>query len=398
MKLRGELFLILLLSAALLSSSLPFYGALAGIPEHVFFGEGVYMLSQASTAHPLADGLVTGLRGQPWALAVSPEVYAFVSIESHPIVVRGAEAEAFLRVEGEEATRGYGQEFLLLGSRLAVQLGLQPGDSLLIPGSFRPVIIEAHVDGLVDVIGAPGDEIILDLQRARVLAGMVAGGYHMVRVLATDGQKLVDYLASTGENVLVGDGDNNVQVKDGAVIDDRIGALVLSNPELAKELGRSYINSFAKYSGNSLRVVILGMEVLTLTLFIAVLTSSMVRFLVENRRSVGLVIALGGGFSALVSTYGKRILALGLLAGFLGIIVGGGIGSLLQASSTFTFFGHVLLYRLDPVTGLRLFSLYAVALLSIVLLSLAFLLAQRPRDLLRDIPEPALRETAVVTE
>ncbi len=398
MRLRGELFLILLLSAALLSSSLPLYGALAGLPEEVFFGEGVYMLSQASTAHPLTEGLVDDLREQPWALAVSPEVYAFVSIDSHPIVVRGAEAEAFLRVEGQEATSDYGEEFLLLGSRLAAQLGVEPGDSLLIPGSFRPVVMEARVDDLLDLRGAPGDEIVMDLVRARVLAGVVAGGYHMVRVLVTDGQLLVDYLASTGEDILVGDGDDNVQVKDGILTDDRIGALVLSNPELAKELGRSYINYFAKYSGNSLRVVILGMEVLTLTLFVAVLASSMARFLVENRRSIGLLIALGGGFAALVSTYGKRILILGLLAGLLGILLGGGIGSLLRASSTFTFFGHVVLFDLDLMTGLRLFSLYMLALLSTVVLSLLFLLAQRPRDLLREVPEPALVETVVVAE
>ncbi len=399
MELKGELFLILLLSAALLAVSVPYYASLAEAPEEVFFGEGVFMLSQASSAHPLTEDLVADLREQPWVSGVSPEIYAFLSINSRPVVARGVEVTAFLRVEeGAEPELEFGDRFLLVGMRLAAEMGLGPGDLLLIPGSFRSVILEARVDDLLDVEGAPGDEMILDLPRARTLTGMIAGQYHMVRVRATDGQKLLEFLASSGANVLVGDGVDNVQVEDGAVKDDRIGALLLTNPDLAREFGRSYINSLAKYSGNSLQVVVLGMQILTFVLFLLILASSLVRFLMENRRAIGLVVAIGGTFPSLISIYGGRILALGLGAGLSGVLLGAGLGVLMESSSVFTFLGHVLRYDLDPMTGLYLFTIYAATLVLIVLVFLAFLLHQRPRDLLREVPEPSLREGQVVTE
>ncbi len=196
----------------------------------------------------------------------------------------------------------------------------------------------------------------------------------------------------------MGDGESNVEVENGVVTDDRIGALLLSNPDLARELGRSYINSFAKYSGNSLRVVILGMQALTLALFTIVLASSLVRFMVESRRKIGLVLSLGGGLAALLRIYGWRTLALGMLAGFLGLLLGTGIGYLLEAASSFTFLGHVVVYEMEPWTGLQILAAYAAALVFIVLLSFAFFSTQRPRDLLREVPEPEFHDRMVVSE
>ncbi len=385
MKPRTELFLILVLSAALLSTALPLYDSLARTPEEIFFGEGVYVVSQSSRSFSLTYGFVEELRNQNWATAVSPEVYAFVAIGKRPLVLRGVEAEGFLELEGIPLDLSLGPEFLLLGSRLADDLSVGLGDYLLIPGSTRPLLMEAVVDGVL--IGeTAADELIIDLPRARLLAGIGAQSITLIRVRA-DGEELLDYLVARGADVLVGDGRSSLRVEEGKVVDDRIGALILTRPELGRELGRSYISSFAQYSGNSLRVLVVGMQGLTFALFLLILASSLVRFLVENRRNVGLIMALGGMFGALFAAYGRKVLGGGLAAGVLGLTLGVVVGSLLEATSSFALFGHTLRYEMDLLGALALIALYGAALLAAVLLSLLFLLKQRPRDLLYEPAE-----------
>lgn len=381
-----------MLSAALLSTSMPLYASLARTPEEIFFGEGVYVVSQATRDFPLTLELVEEIRAQDWAIAVSPEVYAFIAVEGRAVVVRGIEVDSFFRLEGIGAELDIGTEFLLLGRGLADDLGVRSGDNLLLPGSLRPLLMEAIVDDVLDLPGAAADEILMDLPRTRLLAGLGPESITLVRVGVEDGQELLDYLVSSKADLLVGDGQGNLRVEEGRVLDDRIGALLLTRPELAQELGRSYISVFAQSSGNSLRVLVLGMEVLTFVLFTLIFVSSLVRFLVENRRSVGLIVALGGGLRALLSTYGRKILGLGLLAGFLGFIIGMGIGVLLDTIGAFKFFGHVLRYSPDPWQALFLLSLYTATLLLALILSLLFLLVQRPRDLLYEPPERRFEE------
>ncbi len=395
MRPRYELFLILTLGAALMSTSLPMYSALARSPEEIFFGEGVFVMSQVSAGSPLTAALVEDLRSQEWAMAVSPEVYAFIALEGAGVVVRGVEAAPFLSIEGATESLTLGSEFLLVGHRLARDLGVGAGDTILLPGSLRPRLMEAKVDGILEAHGAPADEFLLDLPRARDLAGLSPESIILIRVKAEDGKKLLDYLVSADADVLVGDGQVNLRVEGGRVLDDVLGALVLTRPELAKELGRSYISTFAQYSGNSLRVLVLGMQGLTFTLFFLMLLSTLVRALVEARRDIGLIVALGGRFRALLSSFGGRILLLGIPAGFIGIALGAGVGKLLEVAAPFAFFGHTLRYALEPWQAVFLLVLYFAVLLLALLLSLLFLLRQRPRDLLYEPPEHRFEEVRI---
>lgn len=383
---RVELYLILFLAAALLATSLPLYDALASTPEAVFLGEDVYVLSQASADAPVTQAFVSELRAQPWVEAASPEVYAFLSLAGRAVVVRGVEAAAFFRLEGLEVPPPVEEAFLLVGSRLAEDLGVGVGDVLLLPGSIHPRLAEARVDGLVPASGSVGDEIVMDLRRARVIAGMHPENILLVRVKTEDGQRLLDHLAATDAHVLVGDGGGSVRVEEGRVVDDRLGALLLTRPELAQDLGRSYVSAFARYAGNSLRVLVLGMELLTFTLFGLILASSLLRHLVENRRDVGLILALGGRFRALFVGYGLRVLGGGAAAGVLGVVAGMALGAALEAWGAFTFFGHVLPTQAGPGTAAWILLLYAGTLLAALLTGLAFLLRQRPRDLLYEPP------------
>ncbi len=350
-------------------------------------GEDVFLLSQASAQDPITEAFVADLQAQPWVDAASPEVYAFVTLGERAVVVRGVQADPFFHLEGLQTPLPEDEEFLLVGSRLAADLGVSQGDLLLLPGSVTPALVEARVDGVLPASGSVADEAIMDLRRARVLAGLGPTNVILVRVKAEDGQRLLDHLAASGAHVLVGDGAANVLVEEGQVVDDRVGALLLTRPELALELGRSYVSAFAQYGGNSLRVLVLGMELLTFTLFAMIFASSLVRYLVENRRDVGLILALGGRFRDLFGTYGRRVLVGGAVAGLLGLLLGMTVGVALQATGAFAFFGHLLRYEVDLATAARLFLLYAATLLLALLLGLLFLLRQRPRDLLYEPPE-----------
>lgn len=383
-----ELFVILALGATLLAASFPFYASLARTPEELFFGDGVFVISQASAREPLSEELAEELGDEPWVTTVSPEVYALVGLQGRAVVVRGVQLEPFAAIEGLPWGPPLGPEFAILGARLAAGLGLEVGDTLLLPGSTNPLLMEVTIDRVHPASGPVADEILLDLPRARLLTGMGGTSLTLLRVHTGDGDKLLAYLASSDREVLVaGEGQNRL-VEGGAVLDDRIGSLVLTDPTIGRELGRSYLGAFAQHSANSLSLLILGMEGLTLTLLFVMLGSSLTRFWLERRGEVGLLRALGGGGAATLRIFATRLLGLGLLATGAGLALGIGIGVVLEAVGAYSFFGHVLPYAVDAGSFLLLGGLYLTAFVGLLLLGLAFLLRQRPRDLLHEAPEP----------
>lgn len=375
------------MGALLLTVSLPFYAALSRTPEGVFFGEDVFVVSQATVAFPLNDTLVTDLRAQAWAEAVSPEVFAFLTWRGEAVVVRGVDPDPFFALErGALPPTVLPQEapFLWAGDRLADRFGLAPGDVVLLPSTFRPALMEASVDAVLTLEGPVADELVMDLDRARALADRGAGYLTLLRVETADPDALLAHLADVGAEVVVGGEGRTVRVEDGLLRDDRLGSLVLTRPELARELGREYISAFVQHGGNSLRVVVLGLEGLTASLLGVLLGASLSRHWLERRREVGLVRALGGGGTALLALFGRRVLTGGLVAGGIGLAAGVAVGRLLEAMRTYSLFGHVLRFPLDLATLAAVYGLYVAALLAALLLSLLFLLRQPVRELLHE--------------
>ncbi len=376
----------------MLTASFPFYASLARTPEELFFGPGVYVLSQASSRQPLTEELAEELRGAPWSSAVSPEVYALLGFAGQAVVVRGIQFEPFLALEGLSFGAPLGPEFLLLGERLAGRLGLEAGDPLLLPGSTSPILMEARVDGILRAQGAPADEVLVDLPRARLLAGLGSTSLTLVRVGTQDVESLLAYLATHEKEVLVAGGGETRLVQGGLVLDDRIGSLILTNPALGRELGRAYIGSFAQHSGNSLSILVIGMEALTVLLLVVMMASTLTRYWVERRREVGVLRALGGRGSGALRLFAMRLFVLGIPATVAGLLAGVGVGLLLDATGAYSFLGHALPYTLDATELLLLGAVYLAAFAVVVLVGLGFLLRQPPRDLLHEGPEPSWHE------
>ncbi len=380
--------MILSLGAVLLAASFPFYAALVRGPQELFFGPGVFVISQASVSQALTEELADDLREESWAVAVSPEVIALLGWSGQPLVVRGVRPEAFFALEGLSSPAPLGAEFLLVGERLAARFDLHAGNAILLPGSTHPVLLEAQVDGLLRARDVIADEMIMDLGRARVLAGLGGSALTLLRAEVSDAESLFAYLASTRRDVAVAGEGESWLVEDGLVLDDRIGSLVLTNPDLGRELGRGYVGSFAQHSGNSLSVLVLGMEALTLLLLGVMMASTLARFWVERRREVGILLSLGGGATAALRLFGTRLLALAVPATVAGFGAGIGIGLLLENLEAYAFLGHTLLYRISAGELFLMGALYLGSFALVVLLSLAFLLRQRPIDLLTQAPEP----------
>lgn len=382
--------MILSLGAVLLAASFPFYASLARGPDELFFGPGVFLISQASVRQPLTEALAEDLREEPWAVAVSPEVIALLGWSGQPLVVRGVQPEAFFAVEGLSAPAPLGPTFLLVGERLAARSGLRAGDAILLPGSTHPVLMEAQVDGILPARDVIGDEMIMDLGRARALAGLGGNALTLLRAEVLEAESLFAYLANTRRDVAIAGEGESWLVEGGVVLDDRIGSLVLTNPDLGRELGRGYVASFATHSGNSLSVLVLGMEALTVLLLGVIMASTLTRFWVERRREVGVLLSLGGGATAALRLFGTRLLALAMPATLTGLVAGMGIGLLLENWEAYAFLGHALPYPLDGGLLLLLGVLYVAAFGVVVLLGLVFLLRQQPRDLLYEPAEPGL--------
>ena len=85
--------------AVLLGATWPVLLALPALPVRVVLGD-VYAVSQGSGAASVNASLVANLSAQPWAETVSAEILAFVTIRGEPVLVRGADTDSFLRLEG----------------------------------------------------------------------------------------------------------------------------------------------------------------------------------------------------------------------------------------------------------------------------------------------------------
>ncbi|MDX1535102.1 MAG: FtsX-like permease family protein, partial [Thermoplasmata archaeon] len=279
-----------------------------------------------------------------------------------------------------------------LGERLSLRLGVATGDAMLLTGSTAPLLVEGVVNGILRAEGAPADEVVMDLPRARRIAGLSSTSLTLLRVGTQEVSSLLAYLAANDKEVLVsGEGETRL-VQGGLVLDDRIGSLILTNPALGQQLGRTYIGSFAQHAGNSLSVLVIGMQGLTLLLLGVMIGSILTRYWVERRREVGVLRALGGRGPGALRMFGVRLLALGVLASLIGLLAGVGIGGLLESLGTYSFLGHALRYDLDVWGFLQITALYLGAFVLLAFAGLLFLLRQPPRDLLHEGPERAWAE------
>ena len=358
--------------------------ALPTVPTQVLAGN-VYVMTQGTGASSINDSLAQNLTREPWAGLVSPEVFALGTLEGTPVVVRGADASVFVRMEGGQWTQGgsAGPGWAVAGASLRDRLGLSFGQYVTLAGSSIPRLAVASIAGFFRSNTAADDELVVDLSLARFLTGVPAGVYHSIRVETADPAALLSFLSSRGASVHVtGPGGAAGRANTESATDPRLINLFLRYGQGTLPL--DYLTEGLNEATNSVRVVSLGLIALLGLLVAFGVHAVQARAFEDRKAAMGVLRAIGAGGNWIRARIFLETLPLAILAGVVGAALGFLLASVLAPTSTLRAFGHVVRASFDPLTFLGLVAfVVAVSVLSELLL-IGRTLKDRPGESIRE--------------
>ncbi len=372
----------LLLAATVLGTTAPILQAMAETSSGIFYGRGIYVLTQRDQEHPLDGALVEDLRNQPWVQGVSPEAYAPTTLGGQGLVIRGIDPGGFAAVEGLTIMEGSvpRDHFILAGVRLASRLHLRVNQTVVLTGSLEIGITQVRVTGVVATGGPSEDELFVPVRLGAWLATSGPQGVATVRVRTSNPQALVAFLRARGNGANISGQSSSNQG------DDRIANLILLNPRLSRTFGQHYVGTLAQYGINSVRVALDGFIMLTVVLFSLGSAATLGKELEEGRGGLGLLKALGAtrwGLTSIVLGDVLPAAATSSVGVALGLFLAGRIGAL----RPILLFGHTLVPGVDLPHFILLGSL-AFGAVTLMSLLLAHLLWRRPIPDLLVRPSP----------
>src|SRR5207247_10671393 len=158
---RPRAFAGLVLCAFLLGATWPVPVGLPGEPARIVAGDA-YAITQGTGPLSINASLASNITKSEWAKAVSPEILGLTTLAGNPVVVRGVDPDAFLRLENATQLSGAmaGSEFALAGEHLALRFGLAIGDTATVAGAYVPRIAFLRIPGTFRT-DAPGDDELL---------------------------------------------------------------------------------------------------------------------------------------------------------------------------------------------------------------------------------------------
>jgi len=386
----------LFLASTILGATWSTLATLPGLPGEVLTGN-LYAVAQGSGALSINDALVDGLRQQPWADLVGPEIFAFGMLHDDPVIVRGAEPGIFLSMEGGtwiEARPSEGRS-AYAGEGLASRLSLAVGDDLVLLGSTIPRLEIVRIRGIFSTRGLANDELIVEHTTGRSLSGLVEGAYHSIRVKTDDPSALVSFLEVGGVSAHVtGPGLPRVDIhSDPPPQDDRISNLILRGG--TGTIPVDSVSSAISQASNSIRVVAVGLAGLIALLVALGIHGVQTRVFADRRAQVGTLRAIGARGTWLLTRALREIVPVALVAGVAGAVTGFALDALLGPATSVVLFGHRVPLAFDPAV----FVLVPVFIVGIAAVSAGLLLRSvqtaRPYESLREAgassePIPAL--------
>src|SRR5947199_199207 len=256
---RPRAFAGLVLCAFLLGATWPVLGALPGEPARIVAGDA-YAITQGTGPLSINVSLASNITKSEWAKTVSPEILGLTTLAGNPVVVRGVDPDAFLRLENATHLSGAmaGSEFALAGEHLALRFGLATGDTVTVAGAYVPRIAFLRITGTFRMESAANDEILVDFSMGRFLTGLGPLNYHSIRVRTSDPAALLRFLDGFQASVHVsGPGLVRADIHSDPPSDER-----LANAILRTGLGgapRDYLATAVAEATTSVRVVAYGM-------------------------------------------------------------------------------------------------------------------------------------------
>lgn len=158
-------------------------------PEKLLDPSDEFEVLAGSTGNPLR-GSVPRLAAELAAAstgadAVSPEVFAPTVIADHPVMVRGVHPPGWTNLTGGRIVEGRWFQSIdeaVLGVRAQRALDVDIGQTLRVAGSYRAVVHDVVVVGIVQAKTLEDDEVLVPLDTAASLAGLDGRTVHMIRV------------------------------------------------------------------------------------------------------------------------------------------------------------------------------------------------------------------------
>jgi len=356
------------------------------VPSQVLAGD-VYAITQGTGRASVNASLLQALRDQPWAQLVSGEIFAFSTLHDTPVVVRGANASAFVAMEGGTWTEtgALPNHWAIAGAGLQDRLGLGLGQAVSLEGSSIARIVILPLAGFFRSATLANDEILVDLGTARFLTGTPTQAYHSIRVKTSDPDALVAFLADRDASAWVSGPRGIVAgVNTAAGVDPRLVNIVLRLG--TGGLPADYLVEGIAEVSLSVQVVAIGLAVLVGLLVALGIHAIQARAFEDRRAVVGVLRAVGAGNRWMRARLLLETLPLAVVAGALG----GGLGFLVDATAGSALpalaFGHAIRVTFDPLP----FALGVLAVVGVSLLSQLILLQRalkaRPGESIRGEP------------
>jgi FtsX-like permease family protein len=376
----------LLLCSALLGATWPTLAALPAIPAAVVGGTG-YSITQGSGALSINASLVENLTERPWADIVSPEILGLSTLSGEPVVVRAADPDAFLGLEGGSWVTPPAPEIphTYVGAGLADRLGLHPGDAVTVVGSYAPRIAFLRISGFYRTGTTANDEVLVDEATGRFLTALGPPNFHTIRVRTSDPTALLAFLEGFGASAHVsGPGIARADVHSEPPHDERLANLILRSG-----VGGSppdYLATAVGEATASVRVVAYGTAALFGLLVAFGIHAVQARGFADRIPTVGVLRAVGAGNRWMRRRLLRETGPTALLAGASGAGAGFLLGRVLQPAANLVLFGHQVPVPFDPLP----FGAIVLAVIAISIGSAQRLLSEalrvRPTESLRDVP------------
>lgn len=382
---RPRAFPGLLLCAFLLGATWPTLASLPAVPGAIVAG-GAYAITQGSGALSVNSSLVENLTTQPWSAIVSPEILGLGTLRGAPVVIRGANPDAFLSLEAGALLQPVTltDQWALAGEGLARRLGLSVGDTATVVGTALPRIAFVQIIGVYRTETTANDELLVDPAMARFLTGLSPGFYHTIRVKTSEPGSLLTFLQGFGASVHVsGPGLARADVNSEAPRDDER----LTNLLLREGIGsvpRDYLSTAIGEATTSVRVVAYGTAA-----FIALLVAFGVHSIqaggfADRVKAVGVLRAVGASDRWLRRRLTMESIPPAVLAGIVGAGSGWLTGRLLQPATSLVVFGHAVPVAFDAMTFGLIVLLTAFLSGGSALLLLQTALRVRPTESIRE--------------
>ena len=187
------IFVLFLLFTGMFVSLLSIYE----MPNRVLGGNNIYVMISSTDKNPIRSNIdirfAYGIENLSYVQAVSPEIYAFTTINGKSATIRGVIFKKFFNLQGGGVVDGSFPHTLfdaLIGVDAQKMLNLKIGDTLFLRGSFTSSIAIVNITGVFRTNSPADDEILVSIPTAEKLAGIKPGMVSIIRIKTSEHDKI----------------------------------------------------------------------------------------------------------------------------------------------------------------------------------------------------------------